>query len=57
MSSDHHPPLRDVTADTGNTASSVVGCWTVFTELFPGNALIKSVTIIIIISTMNLFLE
>jgi hypothetical protein len=27
------------------TASSIVACWTVFTELLPGNALIKSVTI------------
>jgi hypothetical protein len=26
-------------------ASSIVACWTVFTELLPGNALIKSVTI------------
>jgi hypothetical protein len=30
--------------DIGNTASSIVACWTVFTELLPGNALIKSVT-------------
>jgi hypothetical protein len=45
MSRDHHPPLRDVTADTENTASSIVACWTVFTELLPGNELIKSVTI------------
>jgi hypothetical protein len=44
MSRDHHPPLRDVTADTENTASCPVACWTVFTELLPGNALIKSVT-------------
>jgi hypothetical protein len=27
-----------------NTASSIVLCWTTFTELLPGNALIKSVT-------------
>jgi hypothetical protein len=40
-----HPPLRDVTADTENTAPSIVACWTVFTELLTGNALIKSVTI------------
>jgi hypothetical protein len=26
MSRDHHPPLRDVTADTENTASSIVAC-------------------------------
>jgi hypothetical protein len=29
--------------DIGNTASSIVACWTVFTELLPGNALIESV--------------
>jgi hypothetical protein len=45
MSRDHHTPLRDVTADTEKTAYSTVACWTVFTELLPGNALIKSVTI------------
>jgi hypothetical protein len=28
-----------------NTASSIVACWTVFTELLSGNALIKSVKI------------
>jgi hypothetical protein len=28
--------------DIENTASSIVACWTVFTELFSGNALIKS---------------
>jgi hypothetical protein len=44
MSRDH-PPLRDVTVDTENTASSIVACWAVFTELLPGNSLIKSVTI------------
>jgi hypothetical protein len=43
MSRDHHPRLRDVTADTKNTVSSVVACWTVFTELLPSRALIKSV--------------
>jgi hypothetical protein len=37
--------LCDVTADTENTASSNVACWTVFTELLPGNALIISVFI------------
>jgi hypothetical protein len=46
MSRDHHPPLRDVTADTENTASSSDACWTVFTELLPGKALIKSVTVL-----------
>jgi hypothetical protein len=45
MSRAHHPPLRDVTADMENTASSIVACWTVFAELLPGNALIKFVTI------------
>jgi hypothetical protein len=45
MSRDHQPPLRDVTTDMENTASSTVECWTVFTVLFPGNALIKSVTL------------
>jgi hypothetical protein len=30
-----------------NTTSSIVTCWTVFTELLPGNELIKSVTIYI----------
>jgi hypothetical protein len=45
MSRDHHPQLRDVTADTGNTGSSIVACWTLFTELLPGKNLIKSVTI------------
>jgi hypothetical protein len=43
MSRDHNPSLRDVTANTENTASSIVACWTVFTEPLPGNALIKSV--------------
>jgi hypothetical protein len=45
MSRDHRPPLRDVTADTENTAYSIIACWTAFTELLPGNALIKSVII------------
>jgi hypothetical protein len=45
MSRDHHLPLRDVTADTENTVSSIVTCWTVFTELLPAKALLKSVTI------------
>jgi hypothetical protein len=31
--------------DMENTASSVVACWTVFTELLPGSTLIRSVTI------------
>jgi hypothetical protein len=45
MSPDHYLLLCDVTVDTENTASSVVACRTVFTELLPGNALIKSVTL------------
>jgi hypothetical protein len=45
MSRDHHSQLRDVTADRKNTTSSIVACWTVFTELLPGKALIKSVTV------------
>jgi hypothetical protein len=45
MSRDHHPLLRDVTADTENTTSSTVACLAVFTELLPDNTLIKSVTI------------
>jgi hypothetical protein len=47
MSRDHSPLLCDVTADTENTASSIVVCWTMFTELLPGNVLIKSVTVFI----------
>jgi hypothetical protein len=31
--------------DIESTASYIVECWTVFTELLPGNALIKSVTV------------
>jgi hypothetical protein len=31
--------------DVENTASSIVACWTLFTGLMSGNALIKSVTI------------
>jgi hypothetical protein len=49
MSRDQHLPLRDVNADTEDTASSTIACWTVFTELLPGNALIKSVTIYVYI--------
>jgi hypothetical protein len=32
-----------------NTASSTVACWTMFTELLPGNALIKSVSIFCVV--------
>jgi hypothetical protein len=45
MSRDHHPLLRDVTADTEIKASSIDACWTAFTELLSGNGLIKSVTV------------
>jgi hypothetical protein len=48
MSRDHHPPLRDVTAYMENTTSSIVACWTGFTELLPGNAFIKPVAIILL---------
>jgi hypothetical protein len=37
--------LCGVTVDTENTASSTVACWTAFTELLPGNALIKSIAV------------
>jgi hypothetical protein len=45
ISRDYYVLLCDVTADTESTASSVVACWTVFTKLLPGNALIKSVAV------------
>jgi hypothetical protein len=45
MPRDHHPPLRDVTADTESTVCSIVACWTVSKKLLPDNALIKSFTI------------
>jgi hypothetical protein len=32
--------------DMENTTSSVVACWTVFTELLPGNVLNKSLTVL-----------
>jgi hypothetical protein len=58
MSRDHHPLLRDVTADKEYTTSSIVECWTVFTELLPGNALIKSVTLYFMrLSELNNVLE
>jgi hypothetical protein len=43
----HNPVVSPLLGadDIENTASSVVACWAVFTELLPGNALIKSVTI------------
>jgi hypothetical protein len=36
------PPLLRAD-DVENTASSIVACWNVFTELLPGNACTKSV--------------
>jgi hypothetical protein len=45
VSRDHDTPLRDVTADTESTASSIVARWTLFTELLPGNALIRLVIV------------
>jgi hypothetical protein len=38
------PPLLGED-DIENIASSIFACWTVFTELLPGNALIKSVAV------------
>jgi hypothetical protein len=46
MSCDQHPQLLDVTAVTENIAVSIVACCIAFTELLPGNALIKSVTVL-----------
>jgi hypothetical protein len=45
----HKPvvPLLNGAGDIENTASSIVACWTVFTEVLPGNALIKPVIIIL----------
>jgi hypothetical protein len=39
------PPLLG-TDEIENTASSIVSCWTMFTELLPGKELIKSVTVL-----------
>jgi hypothetical protein len=39
----------------GNTASSIVACWAVFTGLFPGNAFIRSVTILFILMNLKYF--
>jgi hypothetical protein len=50
MLRDHHPPLRDVTTDTENTASCIVAFRTVFRELLPSNALIKSVILYIFLT-------
>jgi hypothetical protein len=36
-----------------NTASSIVACWTVFTELLPGNVLINYVTIYSVIQIFS----
>jgi hypothetical protein len=40
------PPLLSAD-DKENTASSIVACWTVFTELLPGNALMRSINSIL----------
>jgi ABC-type antimicrobial peptide transport system permease subunit len=44
MSHDHYPAslFGALVGSTENTVYSIVACWTVFTELLPGNALIKS---------------
>jgi hypothetical protein len=55
MSRDHYLLLCDVIVDMENTASSIVACWTVFTELLPGNALIKSITVSIHFVFVTLF--
>jgi hypothetical protein len=47
------PPLLGPD-DIENTASSLVACWTTFTELLPGNTLIKSVTISFIYSSQSM---
>jgi hypothetical protein len=46
MSHDCYLLLSDGTTDTKNTASSIVACRTVFTELLAGNALTKFVTLL-----------
>jgi hypothetical protein len=43
MSREDYPPLREISADTENTVSSLVAYWTVITELLPDNALMKYV--------------
>jgi hypothetical protein len=40
--------MRQLCGLKENTASPVVACWTVFTELLPGNVLIISVTLFIL---------
>jgi hypothetical protein len=40
------PPLLGAD-DIENTTSSIVACFTVFTELFPGNSFIKSVKLLL----------
>jgi hypothetical protein len=43
----HNPVVPQLLGadDIENMSSSIVACWTMFTELLPGNALKKSVTI------------
>jgi hypothetical protein len=45
--------MRRLRGQKENTASPIIECWTVFTELLPGNALIKSVTVTIISVVQN----
>jgi hypothetical protein len=41
-----------------NTASSIVACWVAFTELLPGNVLIKSVTVLTtVLQLISFFLK
>jgi hypothetical protein len=49
-------PLLLGVDDIENTASSIVACWTVSTELLPGNELIKSVTICIFVQKLCMVL-
>jgi hypothetical protein len=48
------PPLLGAD-DIESTASSIVACWIVFTELLPGNALIKSVRVLLYYRQHNKF--
>jgi hypothetical protein len=49
MSRDHCLLLCDVATDLENTASSIVACSTVFTELLPRKVLTKSVTLLLLL--------
>jgi hypothetical protein len=50
-------PLLLGADDIENTASYIVECWTVFAELLPGNALIKSPTIFTVLSNQSILNE